>query len=94
MKLATFNINGIKARAEALPAWLAVTQPDVVCLQETKLSDDDAPADTFRNAGYELAHHGEGRWNGVAIASRVGIADVVPNFGEPRRAPRTAPDPA
>src|SRR2546425_11500476 len=52
-------------------------------MQETKLADPDAPADTFRDAGYELAHHGEGRWNGVAIASRCGLTDVVTNFGEP-----------
>ena len=54
-------------------------------MQETKLADADVPVDVFRDAGYELAHHGEGRWNGVAIASRVGIADVVTNFGEPLR---------
>jgi exodeoxyribonuclease III len=58
-------------------------------MQETKLDDADAPVATFRDAGYELAHHGEGRWNGVAVASRVGLADVVTNFGEPRREPRT-----
>jgi exodeoxyribonuclease-3 len=51
-------------------------------MQETKLTDDDAPVLPFRMLGYELLHHGEGRWNGVAIASRVGIADVVTNFGD------------
>src|SRR5690606_35063430 len=60
-------------------------RPDVLLMQETKLADDAAPHDAFRAHGYELAHHGEGRWNGVAIASRVGIADVVTNFGEPLR---------
>ena len=50
-------------------------------MQETKLADADAPREAFRDAGYELAHHGEGRWNGVAIASRGGLADVVTNFG-------------
>ena len=59
-------------------------------MQETKLADADAPAATFRDAGYELAHHGEGRWNGVAIASRCGIDDVVTNFGEPLRPAKTA----
>src|SRR5688572_19953176 len=58
-------------------------------MQETKLADPDAPAGVFRAAGYELAHHGEGRWNGVAIASRCGIADVVTNFGEPLRPAKT-----
>jgi exodeoxyribonuclease-3 len=58
-------------------------------MQETKLADADAPVGPFRDLGYELAHHGEGRWNGVAIASRCGLAGVVTNFGEPLRAPRT-----
>src|SRR5262249_31230429 len=58
-------------------------------MQETKLADTDAPVDAFRDAGYALAHHGEGRWNGVAIASRCGLADVVTNFGEPLRPART-----
>jgi exodeoxyribonuclease-3 len=58
-------------------------------MQETKLADADAPVSVFRDAGYEFAHHGEGRWNGVAIASKCGIADTVTNFGEPLRPPRT-----
>src|SRR6185369_5559248 len=60
-------------------------------MQETKLADADAPRKEFREVGYELAHHGEGRWNGVAIASRSGIDDVVTNFGEPLR-PAKTPD--
>jgi exodeoxyribonuclease-3 len=66
-------------------------RPDVLLMQETKLTDADAPADIFRQAGYELVHHGEGRWNGVAIASRVGVVDVVTNFGAPLR-PAATPD--
>jgi exodeoxyribonuclease-3 len=58
-------------------------------MQETKLADTDAPAEVFQQAGYALVHHGEGRWNGVAIASRVGIDAVVTNFGEPLRPART-----
>src|SRR5207244_6890033 len=58
-------------------------------MQETKLADAEAPLDAFRKAGYELAHHGEGQWNGVAIASRCGLAGVVTNFGEPLRPART-----
>jgi hypothetical protein len=58
-------------------------------MQETKLADAAAPVPEFRAAGYELARHGEGQWNGVAIASRVGIADIVTNFGEPLRPART-----
>ena len=58
--------------------------PDVLLLQETKLTDADAPVMAFAMAGYQLVHHGEGRWNGVAIAARNGlaIADVVTNFGD------------
>jgi exodeoxyribonuclease-3 len=59
-------------------------------MQETKLADADAPTDVFRQDGYELVHHGEGRWNGVAIACRGGIDGVVTNFGEPLRPARTA----
>src|SRR5450755_3791814 len=71
--------------------WLAQRSPDVLLMQETKLSDEAAPEMPFRMSGYELLHHGEGRWNGVAIASRVGITDVVTNFGDGpvRRSPGT-----
>lgn len=89
MRIATWNVNSLKARTDAVEKWLARAQPDVLLMQETKLADKDAPADAFRAAGYELAHHGQGRWNGVAIASRVGIKDVVTNFGEPLRADPT-----
>jgi exodeoxyribonuclease III len=82
MRIATWNVNSLKARQEAVEQWLARAEPDVLLLQETKLSDADAPVMPFRMLGYELAHHGEGRWNGVAIASRVGIEDVVSNFGD------------
>jgi exodeoxyribonuclease-3 len=82
MRIATWNVNSLKARLPRVEEWLAQREPDVLLMQETKLSDDAAPEMAFRMAGYELAHHGEGRWNGVAIASRVGIADVVTNFGD------------
>jgi exodeoxyribonuclease-3 len=62
--------------------WLAQRSPDVLLMQETKLSDEAAPEMPFSMAGYELLHHGEGRWNGVAIASKVGLADIVTNFGD------------
>jgi len=89
MRIATWNVNSLKARLEKVTWWLDRAKPDVLLMQETKLTDADAPADVFKNAGYELVHHGEGRWNGVAIASRVGIGDVVANFGEPLRPPKT-----
>jgi exodeoxyribonuclease-3 len=89
MRIATWNVNSLNARLEKVVWWLERAKPDVLLLQETKLADADAPVATFRQAGYELAHHGEGRWNGVAIASKVGIADVIANFGQPLRPPTT-----
>ena len=64
--------------------WLDRAAPDVLLLQETKLADGDAPLMAFQMAGYQLVHHGEGRWNGVAIALRDGIAfdEEVTNFGD------------
>jgi exodeoxyribonuclease-3 len=90
MRIATWNVNSLKARLDKVAWWLERTKPDVLLMQETKLADGDAPGEAFRQAGYDLAHHGEGRWNGVAIASRVGLADVVTNFGEPLGTPATA----
>ncbi len=90
MRIATWNVNSLAARLEKVLWWLDRAGPDVLLLQETKLGDADAPVMPFRIAGYELSHHGEGRWNGVAIASRVGIAEVVTNFGESLPAARTS----
>jgi exodeoxyribonuclease-3 len=83
MRIATWNVNSLRARQEKVSWWLERARPDVLLMQETKLTDEDAPVGAFRDAGYELAHHGEGRWNGVAIASRHGIGDVVASFGLP-----------
>jgi exodeoxyribonuclease III len=80
MRIATWNVNSLKARQTKVEGWLELRQPDILLMQETKLTDEAAPALPFRMAGYELAHHGEGRWNGVAIASRVGIDDVSIGF--------------
>ena len=82
MRIATWNVNSLKARMERVEGWLAEKAPDVLLMQETKLADEAAPDMPFRMAGYELLHHGEGRWNGVAIASRVGIGGIVTNFGD------------
>jgi len=89
VRIATWNVNSLNARLEKVKWWLDRAKPDVLLMQETKLADADAPVGTFRDAGYALAHHGEGRWNGVAIASRFGIDRVVTNFGEPLRRPAT-----
>jgi len=84
MRIATWNVNSLKARQEAVEKWLQRAAPDILLIQETKLTDDDAPVMAFAMAGYQLVHHGEGRWNGVAIAARNGLAisDVVTNFGD------------
>jgi exodeoxyribonuclease-3 len=89
MRISTWNVNSLKARLDKVSWWLERARSDVLLIQETKLADSAAPVAAFRAAGYELAHHGEGRWNGVAIASRAGIDDVVTNFGEPLRPPLT-----
>jgi len=80
MRIATWNVNSVRTRLPRLLPWLDQRQPDVVCLQETKLDDDafdELLAAEFANRGYRVAHHGEGRWNGVALASRVGLDEVV-----------------
>jgi exodeoxyribonuclease-3 len=84
MRIATWNVNSLKARMDRVMEWLARAQPDVLLMQETKLSDGDAPLMDFKMRGYELLHHGEGRWNGVAIASKLPIdaSSVVTNFGD------------
>lgn len=83
MRIATWNVNSLKARLEKVGWWLDRAVPDVLLLQETKLADGDVPTEEFARRGYEVAHHGQGRWNGVAILSRVGIRDVVVNFADP-----------
>lgn len=93
MRIATWNVNSLKARLEAVELWLERARPDILLMQETKLGDDDVPEMPFRMAGYELLHHGEGRWNGVAIASKVGLEAPVTNFGDgPVRASRSPKD--
>ena len=82
MLIATWNVNSLKARLPRVEEWVAQVQPDVLCMQETKMADGDFPLLTFQGMGYEAVHHGEGRWNGVAILSRVGIDDVVYGFAD------------
>ena len=80
MKLATWNVNSIKARLDAARAWLGEAQPDVVCLQETKTTDDAFPADAFESLGYNCAVHGQKTYNGVAILSKRPLEDVTPRL--------------
>lgn len=82
MQLATWNVNSLKARLERVEEWLTTAAPDVLCLQETKMTDDAFPALTIAGLGYDAAHHGQGRWNGVAIFSRIGLTDVVHGFAD------------
>ncbi|NCZ88998.1 MAG: HlyD family efflux transporter periplasmic adaptor subunit, partial [Actinobacteria bacterium] len=85
MLLATWNVNSLKARLPRVQAWIADVQPDVVLMQETKMTDKAFPALAFSEMGYDSAHFGQGQWNGVAIVSKVGLSDVQTNFaaGEP-----------
>jgi exodeoxyribonuclease III len=83
VRIATWNVNSVKQRVPRLLPWLDERQPDVVCLQETKLADDafrDLLGDELADRGYSIALHGEPYWNGVAILSRVGLDDVVPGL--------------
>jgi exodeoxyribonuclease III len=76
VKLATFNINGIKARAEALPAWLTAAEPDVVVLQEIKSVDEGFPRADYEALGYRVETHGQKGFNGVAILSKLPLSDI------------------
>ena len=92
MRIATWNVNSVKQRVPRLLPWLERRRPDVVCLQETKLSDAafaDLLAEPLAERGYAFAHHGQGQWNGVALLSRVGLDDVEHGFaGQPDYAER------
>jgi exodeoxyribonuclease-3 len=97
VRVATWNVNSVRSRLPRLLPWLDGRAPDVVCLQETKLPDDafdELVRPALAERGYEVAHHGEGRWNGVAIASRAGLDDVVIGLrDEPRNPLGDSPDP-
>jgi len=83
MRIATWNVNSVKQRAPRLLEWLDQREPDVVCLQETKLQDDpfaELLGDELATRGYEFVAHGEASWNGVAILSRVGLEDAERDF--------------
>jgi exodeoxyribonuclease-3 len=80
VRIATWNVNSVKQRVPRLLPWLDKRRPDVVCLQETKLTDDafhELLGDELEQRGYEAAVHGEQAWNGVAILSRVGLENIV-----------------
>jgi exodeoxyribonuclease-3 len=88
MKIATWNVNSLKVRLPHLLDWLASEQPDVVCLQETKLTDDNFPAEELAKAGYRAAFSGQKTYNGVAILSREAAGDLVtgiPGFADEQK---------
>ena len=83
MRVATWNVNSVKQRVPRLLPWLDQRRPDVLCLQETKLTDaafTELLGEELGRRGYAVAQHGEGQWNGVAILSKVGLDDVVPGL--------------
>lgn len=81
MLVCTWNVNSLSARFTLVRDWTIANEPDVLCLQETKMTDAAFPFTQFEEMGYDAVHYGEGRWNGVAILSRVGIADSSRGFG-------------
>lgn len=89
MRIATWNVNSIRSRVDRVEAWLARSEVDVLAIQETKAREDQFPYLPFEALGYEVAHIGLNQWNGVAIASRVGLAEItvgfpgMPSWGEP-----------
>jgi len=88
MRLAAWNVNSLKVRLPQLLEWLALRQPDVVCLQETKLEDHNFPRQEIEAAGYEVAFSGQKTYNGVALLSRLGLNDVShgnPHFPDPQK---------
>lgn len=80
MKIATWNVNSIKVRAETVAKWLEETSPDVACLQEIKCVDENFPAEAFEALGYNVAVHGQKTYNGVAILSKFPMEDVTPRL--------------
>ena len=93
MKLATWNVNSLKVRLPHLLDWLPVVRPDVVCLQETKLTDEAFPKAEIEAAGYQVAFSGQKTYNGVAILSRAPLKDVqagIPGFEDEQKRVLTA----
>jgi exodeoxyribonuclease-3 len=82
VKIATWNVNSLTARWPRVEEWLVAHKPDVLLIQETKQTDEKFPYSDVAALGYESAHYGEGRWNGVAILSSIGLSDVVRGFGD------------
>src|SRR6266487_2978848 len=82
MRIATWNVNSLNKRLPRVEEWIQYAEPDILCLQETKVSDSAFPHMTFGALGYESVHHGSGQWNGVAILSKLGIDNAMFGFCE------------
>jgi exodeoxyribonuclease III len=87
VRVVTWNVNSIRSRTARVSSWIEQHAPDVVLLQETKTADDSLVVGPLSDLGYEVAHHGIDHWNGVAIASRIGLDDVRCGFSGTQRAP-------
>lgn len=83
MTIATFNVNGIRARLDIVLDWLAENEPDVLALQEIKCENESFPSEPFEDAGWQVALHGQKSYNGVALVSRQPILNVSTGFGDP-----------
>jgi exodeoxyribonuclease-3 len=93
LRIATWNVNSVTARLPRLLAWLESTGTDVLCLQELKCGRESFPFEPLRELGYEAAAHCAGRWNGVAVISRVGVADVAYGLPDQPGYPGDEPEP-
>ena len=88
MKIATWNVNSLKVRLPQVLEWLALNQPDVLCLQETKLQDEHFPVSEIAAAGYQTIYSGQKTYNGVALLSRQPVSEVItgmPGFEDPQK---------
>jgi exodeoxyribonuclease-3 len=81
VRIATWNVNSLTARMPRVVGWIEEHRPDILCMQETKQAPEAFESGTFADLGYESVHFGDGRWNGVAILSRIGLADPQLGFG-------------
>lgn len=82
MKLASWNVNSVRARLDRVVQWVQAQMPDVVCLQETKVEDHEFPLEPFSSLGYQAALYGQRTYNGVALLSRLPLTDVERGFGD------------
>ena len=90
MRIVTWNVAGLNARLHRVKLWIEENQPDVLCLQETKMENEvfqKKAQPVFKELGYESVHNGQKSWNGVAIISRIGIEDPQKGFNDGRKDP-------